>query len=60
MYGIINGNINFRANKYGVMRGLWKGLAVLTLMYGLEIFDVGGKEKRRLEKAQNRAARRGL
>ena len=28
MYGIINGKINFRANKYEVMRGLWKGLAV--------------------------------
>ena len=44
MYGIINGKINFRANKYEVMRGLWKGLAVLTIMYGLEIMEVGGKE----------------
>ena len=33
MYGIINGKINFRANKYEVMRGLWKGLAVPTVMY---------------------------
>ena len=28
MYGIINKKINFRTNKYEVMRGLWKGLAV--------------------------------
>ena len=45
MYGIINGKINFRANKYEVMRGLWKGLAVPSVMYGLEIMEVGGKEK---------------
>ena len=31
------------------MRGLWKGLAVPTVMYGLEIMEVGGKEKRGLE-----------
>ena len=60
MYGIINGKINFRANKYEVMRGLWKGLAVPSVMYGLEIMEVGGKEKRGLEIVQNRAARRGL
>ena len=48
MYGIINGKINFRANKYEVMRGLWKGLAVPTVMYGLEIMEVGGKEKKRV------------
>ena len=28
MYGVINGKINCRANKYEVMRGLWKGIAV--------------------------------
>ena len=60
MYGIINGKINFRANKCEVMRGLWKGLAVPTVMYGLEIMEVEGKEKRGLEIVQNRAARRGL
>ena len=62
MYGIINGKINFRANKYEVIRGLWKGLAVPTVMYGLEIIEVGGKEKKKrgLEVVQNREARRGL
>ena len=60
MYGIINGKINFRANKYEVMRDLWKGLAVPSVMCGLEIMEVGGKEKRGLEIVQNRAARRGL
>ena len=47
MYGIINGKINFRANKYEVMRGLWKGLAVPTVMYGLQIMEVGGKAKKK-------------
>ena len=28
MYGIINGKINFRANKYEDMRGLWQELEV--------------------------------
>ena len=60
MYGMINGKINFRANKYEVMRGLWEGLAVPSVMYGLEIMEVGGKEKRGLEIVQNRAVRRGL
>ena len=40
--------LDFRANKYEVMRGLWKGLAVPTVMYGLEIMEVGGKEKKRV------------
>ena len=42
-----------------------EGLVVPTVMYGLEIMEVGGKEKKRrkkrgLEIVQNRAARRGL
>ena len=48
MYGIMNKKINFRANKYEVMRGLWQGLAVPTVMYGLEIMEVEGKEKKRI------------
>ena len=60
MYGIINGKINFRANKYEVMRGLCKGLAVPTVMYGLEIMEFVRKEKRGVEIVQNRAARRCL
>ena len=39
MYGIINGKTNLRANKFQVIRGLWKGLAVPTVMYGLEVVD---------------------
>ena len=60
MYGIINGKINCRANKYEVMRGLWKGIAVPTVMYGTELTDLGKKEEKGLEIVQNRAARRGL
>ena len=60
MYGIINGKINCRANKYEVVRGLWKGLAVPTVMYGMEVIESGKKEEKGLEIVQNRAARRGL
>ena len=42
------------------MRGLLKGLAVPTIMYGLEVLDIEGKEKRGLEIVQHRAARKGL
>ena len=60
MYGIINGKVNCRANKYEVMRGLWKGIAVPTIMYGTELTDLGKKEEKGIEIVQNRAARRGL
>ena len=60
MFGIINGKTNLRANKFQVIRGLWKGLAVPTIMYGLEVIDANGKEKKGLEIVQNKAARKGL
>ena len=44
MYGIVNGKINCRVNKYEVIRGLWKGIAVPTIMYGTEIIGIGKKE----------------
>ena len=56
MYGIINGKINFRANKYEVMRGFWKGLAVPTVMYGLEIMEVGGKVKKRVRNSTKQSS----
>ena len=52
--------INFRDNEYEVMRGLWNGLAVSTIMYELEVTKAGGKGKRRLEMLQNMAAKRRL
>ena len=60
MYGIINGKTNLRVNKFQVIRGLWKGLAVPTIMYGLEVIDITGKEKKGLEVVQNKAARKAL
>ena len=41
MYGIVNGKINCRVNKYEVIRGLWKGIAVPTIIYGTEIIGIG-------------------
>ena len=60
MYGIINGKTNCRVNKYEVIRGLWKGIAVPTIMYGTELIGIGKKEMKGLEIVQNKAARKGL
>ena len=43
MYGMINGKTNCRVNKYEITRGLWEGMAVPTIMYGLEIIGIENK-----------------
>ena len=60
MYGMISGKTNCRVNKYEIMRGLWKGIAVPTIMYGTEVIGLGKKQVKGLEIVQNKAARRGL
>ncbi|KAG0713850.1 hypothetical protein GWK47_015278 [Chionoecetes opilio] len=49
-----------RANKYEVVRGLWKGVAVPSIMYGLETMVWSRKELDRLEVTQNKAGRIAL
>ena len=57
---IINGNMHLRANHYEIMRGLWKGVAVPTVMYGMEVLEVKAGEMQGLEVVQRKAARKGL
>ena len=57
---MIKAKTKLRANKYEITRGLWKGIAVPTLLYGAEILEIGGKETKGLEVVQNKAAREGL
>ena len=59
-FGIMNAQMHLRVNKYETTRGLWKGVAVPTIMYGAEIIDIGAKEVQGLEVVQNKAARVGL
>ena len=39
-----------RVYMYEVMKGLWKGLAVPTIMYGLEVTEVVGLKKKKKRK----------
>lgn len=49
-----------RANKYEVVRGVWKGMAVPGLMYGLETIPWTANDLAKLEVAQNRVGRLAL
>jgi hypothetical protein len=50
----------FRANRYEVVRGLWKGVAVPSIMYSIEAFGYTKGEGDKLERIQNRVGRLGL
>lgn len=48
------------ASKYEVIRGLWKGVAVPSIMYGMEALGYIPGELEGQEKTENRARRLGL
>ena len=50
----------FRANKYEVGRGLWKGIAVPSLMYGMDTVKWNKEEIDKMEVIQNRVGRLAL
>ena len=58
--GILKASSTFRINKYEITRGIWKGVAVPTILYGIEVFEVNARDCQGLETVQNRAARLGL
>ena len=45
-WGMLSGLAKQRANKYEVIRGLWKAIAVPSIMYGVEAMDINGGELR--------------
>ena len=49
-----------RANKYEVVRGVWKGMAVPSLMYGLETMRWTKNDLDKLEVVQNKVGRIAL
>ena len=50
----------FRANKYEVIRGIWKGIAVPSLMYGMNVVNWTNGDMTKLEIVQNKIARLAL
>ena len=57
---ILKSNSTLRVNKYEIVRGIWKGVAVPTILYGIEILEVRAKDSQSMGTVQNRAARLGL
>lgn len=50
----------FRANSYEVVRGLWKSVAVPSIMYGIEAIGFTKRDIAELDRIQNRVGRLGL
>ena len=50
----------YRANKYVVVRELWKGMAVPSIMYGMNVLNWTESELQKLEVIQNKVGRVGL
>ena len=50
----------FRANKYTVCRELWKGLAVPSIMYGVNVLTWNDSEVQKLDVIQNKLGRVAL
>ena len=55
--GILRSSSTFRANKYEVIRGIWKGVVVPMTLHGIETLHVRVKDSHSLETIQNKAAR---
>ena len=51
---------NLRANKYKVVRGIWKGIAIPSLLYGMDTISWSAEEVNKLEVIQNKIGRLGL
>ena len=59
-YGRLGSVARFRANKYECIRGLWKGVAVPGIMYGMEVMHWTENELARLDVIQNKIGRVAL
>ena len=59
-FGRLGSAVKFRANKYEVVRGVWKGLGVPNIMYAAGVLPWNAGEFGKLEVAQNKIGRLGL
>ena len=51
---------NFRSNKYEVVRGAWKGVAVPGILYAMDTMNWSLEEMKKIEVIQNKIGRLGL
>ena len=51
---------NFRANKYEVVRGIWKTVAVPGILYAMDTMSWSAEEVNKIEAIQNKVGRLGL
>ena len=59
-FGRLGSAVKFRANKYEVVRGVWKALGVPNIMYAAGVLPWNAGEFGKLEVAQNKIGRLGL
>ena len=60
MWGRMLNAVKERANKYEVVRGIWKGIGVPGVLYGMEAIECSSRDIKLLESIQNRIGRLGL
>ena len=58
--GRLGSAARMRASKYDVLQEIWKSVAVLSVMYGMEVIAWSEKKINKLEVGQNRVARMAL
>ena len=59
-WGRLGSIVSFRSNKYEVVRGIWKSVAVPGLLYGMDTVRWSQENLEKMEKIQNRVGRLGL
>ena len=59
-FGRLGSAVKFRANKYEVVRGVWKALGVPNIMYAAGVLPWNAGEFGKLEVPQNKIGRLGL
>ena len=59
-WGRLGSIAKLRANRYEIVRGMWKNIAVPGIMYGMNVLGVTEKELKDLEIIQNKIGRLAL
>ena len=59
-YGRLGSVARFRANRYECLRGIWKSMAVPSIMYGMNVMKWTKGELDKLEVIQNKVGRMAL